>query len=194
MFKFNVSFSCLINNYPSFQGIPQGTENATPAPKISPKQMRTLSKVCPHLQTAHQIFNSSRCLDLFKLSPTVAWQGKALKMKEVHLVADSDIIDVVCSRMRTGQFVYHDGSLLLKCAGSTVLGISNIVLPFKDVQTAQHFHRDQCHGGVEKTFQMLYNPENLSHIGHVISQCNPQSKAGKKFGKNFGIKFKSQTI
>ena len=72
---------------------------------------------------------------------------------------DPDI--VIRTRLRSGQFVYHEGSLLCGCAGGSVLGVSRVVLPFKDVQTAHHFHRDQCRGVRE--FHKVYNPGDGFH-------------------------------
>ena len=167
-----------------FQGKPQDLRHASSAPKISPKQIKTLTRVCPHLQTADQIFNISRCSDLFKLSPTVSWQDKALKLKRVHLVLDPDIVEVVCSKLRTGQFIYYEGMLLVRCAGCTVLGVSRVVLPFKDVQTAHHFHRDQCHDRTRNMFQMLYEPSDVFYSEVNSSGVNRESNKEVTFVKH----------
>ena len=136
----------------------------SPAPRISKQQLKTLSRVCPQVQTADQIFNISRCLDIYKTSIVVSWQDKTLKLISVSPVTDPHVKELARTRLRTGQFVLWDGLIVVKCADDTILGASKMVLPFKAVITAAQFYRDHCNNRVEKVFHMVYTSSHLDSI------------------------------
>ena len=138
---------------------------SSPAPRISKLQLKTLSRVCPHVQTADQIFNISRCLDLYNLSIVVSWQGKTLKLLSITPINDPHLRELARTRLRSGQFVMWDGVIVVKCADDTVLGVSRMVLPFKPIISAAQFYRDHCSGRVEKVFRMEYSSSELDSLG-----------------------------
>ena len=142
----------------------QDKSMACSAPRIAKNHLKNLSRVCPHVQTADQIFNIARCLDLYNSSVVVSWQDKAMKLVSVCLINDPHVKELGRTRLRTGQFVYWDGLILVKCAGDTVLGVSKMVLPFKKVISAAQFYRDHCNNKVEKVFHMVYSSNHLDSI------------------------------
>lgn len=147
---------------------PQDHSSASPAPRISKEQLRFLSRVCPHVQTAEQIYNIVRCLDLYNMSVVCSWQDRTLKLKSVTLISDPHVRELARTRLRSGQFVLWEGILVVKCAEDTVLGIESMVLPFKPVITAQQFYKDHCNNRVEKVLRMVYSP---SEWGFHHKQC-----------------------
>jgi len=142
----------------------QDKDMSSPAPRLSKQQMKSLARVCPQVQTADQIFNISRCLDLYDISVVVCWQAKALKLMSVTPITDPHVVELVRTRLKTGQFVYWDGLLAVKCAEDTVLGVSRMVLPFKPVISAHQFYRNNCNSGVEKVFRMVYTPSYVDSL------------------------------
>ena len=138
----------------------QERDKETHAPRIHHSQLKSLSFVCPQVQTAQEIYNISRLVGLSKLSVVVSWNDRTMKLRSVFLPGEEDVaIRSVGSVLGPGQFVLHDGRLLVRCAEGTMLGVNSMVLPFSHLITAEQFYRNysfQC----DKVFHMVWKREN----------------------------------
>ena len=154
-----------LDNHDTLKSRPQDTSQATPAPKILQHQLKVLSHVCPQTQTSSQIFNIARLVSLSRLSVSVSWNERKLKLKSVHEITDPAILELSQQRLRPGQFIYHEGVMMVACAEGTVLGVREMVLPFSHVINAERFYRDHA-PRADRVFYMFYTPlEETREVG-----------------------------
>ena len=76
------------------------------------------------------------------------------------MVRDPALVELARTRLRPGQFVYHQGLIMMRCVDDSVLGISEMVLPFRHAITAEQFYRAHA-PRTKQVFTMFYSsPDN----------------------------------